>query len=390
MTKISVVMPVHNTRPFVEASIRSILDQSHSDFEFIIRDDGSTDGSREALRHWAGRDPRIRLLESDTNLGPAGSADWVVRQASTPIVARMDSDDICHPDRLKRELDVLERNQDVVMVGSLFEGIDREGRVVRPRDRSPLRSAALAAPFPHGSIMFRREVFERVGGYRMACNFWEDLDLYFRFATHGRIVVLPEPLYRFRFSSASTRLSSRQDKVERAVDLMFECIEAAASGGGYEHLLAEPPDRPKVRPQVFVSFGSIPLWAGKSPATFTRLISRAHLRRDLPTLKILIWSLWSSLNPRGLRWVLNMLLRWRDRRVAKLFPDGQIHDWGFRQTRAARRIPSPLPDQVCAASQAAGIPSTPSSGTPMRPAMLGPRSSTFIGGNSTAPGIPGP
>jgi glycosyltransferase involved in cell wall biosynthesis len=389
--KISVVMPVHNALPFLDASIRSILEQSHSDFEFIIRDDGSTDGTREVLRLWAKRDSRIRLFESNTSLGPAGSADWVVRQATTSIVARMDADDVAHPERLQRELDVLTANPDVLMVGSLFEGIDCHDRVVRVRDRSPLASKALAAPFPHGSIMFRREAFERVGGYRSACAFWEDLDLYFRFAALGRVVVLPEPLYRFRFSSTSTRLTSRQEAVEQAVDLMFQCIDSAARTGDYEHLLGRRQSRSrKVRPQVFVSFGSIRLWSGHSPGTLLKMIRRSSLRFDLATLKVLIWSVWASLSPRTLRWSLNQLLRSRDRRANEAFAEGRFYDWGFQRSRASIASYAAISEEVGPASQAAATPSTPFSSTPKRPAMLGPRSSTFIPGSSTPPGIPAP
>lgn len=389
MQKISVVMPVHNALPFLAASIGSILDQSHADFEFIIRDDGSTDGSRELLRHRAMRDDRIRLFESDEKLGPAGSADWVVRQASSPIVARMDADDVSHPDRLRRQLQVLVENSDVAMVGSLFEGIDAADRMVRVRDRSPLGSPALAAPFPHGSIMFRREVFEKAGGYRAACEFWEDLDLYFRVAAIGRVVVLPEPLYRFRFSSTSTRLTSRQEKVEHAVDLMFDCIEAVASSGDYEHVLASPPPvLRKVRPQAFISLGSIRLWSGRSPEMLMRMLRRARWTSDLATIKIIIWSLWATVSPHSLRYVLNMLLRWRDRRAARRFGDGRVYDWGFQRGRTKAATTDRGSDQP--ASQDAARPSTSSSATPSRLATLGPISSTAMDGNSAPGAIPGP
>src|SRR5207302_7707366 len=78
---ISVVMPVYNALPHLDAAVRSILDQTFRDFEFVIYDDGSTDGSAERLRDWAARDPRIRLIEGKHNLGPAGSSAVVVEQA---------------------------------------------------------------------------------------------------------------------------------------------------------------------------------------------------------------------------------------------------------------------------------------------------------------------
>src|SRR5438445_13136781 len=90
---ISVVMPVYNALPHLDAAVRSILDQDFSDFEFVILDDASTDGSTERLGEWAAADGRIRLLESERNLGPVGSSNLIVEQARAPLIARMDADD---------------------------------------------------------------------------------------------------------------------------------------------------------------------------------------------------------------------------------------------------------------------------------------------------------
>src|SRR4051794_20662021 len=97
--KVSVVMPVHNAMPFLDIAVASILGQSFEDFEFVILDDASTDGSTERLREWAARDPRIRLIEEKRNLGPALSSERVAVAARAALVARMDADDISHRDR---------------------------------------------------------------------------------------------------------------------------------------------------------------------------------------------------------------------------------------------------------------------------------------------------
>src|SRR6267378_4232638 len=130
---ISVVMPVHNALPFLDESIRSILEQTLSDFEFVILDDASTDGSVELLREWSLRDKRIHLHESKKRLGLSGSSNAVVSKASAPIVARMDADDIAHPDRLRRQWNIIEGGRgDVAIIGTLCNGIDASGREVRP------------------------------------------------------------------------------------------------------------------------------------------------------------------------------------------------------------------------------------------------------------------
>src|SRR6266849_4896317 len=150
---ISVVMPVYNALPFLDESIRSILEQTLSDFEFVILDDASTDGSVERLREWSPRDGRIRLHESRQRLGLSGSSNAVVAKARAPIVARMDADDIAHPDRLRRQWNIMESRPDVAVIGALCNGIDASGREVRPRDRWRLLRRSVFIPFPHGSAM---------------------------------------------------------------------------------------------------------------------------------------------------------------------------------------------------------------------------------------------
>jgi glycosyltransferase involved in cell wall biosynthesis len=116
---LSVVMPVHNALPFLDASISSILNQTFPDFDFVILNDASTDGSDRVLREWEKRDRRIRVIESDRKLGLAGSSNLVVSTSVAKIVARMDADDISHPDRLKRQLEIMTSHPDVVVVGTL-------------------------------------------------------------------------------------------------------------------------------------------------------------------------------------------------------------------------------------------------------------------------------
>ena len=107
--QISVVMPVHNARPYLDDAVQSIVGQTFRDFEFVILDDASTDGSTERLREWAVRDARIRLIEVRQNLGPALSSERVARAARAPIVARMDADDISYPERLAEQFEILLR-----------------------------------------------------------------------------------------------------------------------------------------------------------------------------------------------------------------------------------------------------------------------------------------
>jgi glycosyltransferase involved in cell wall biosynthesis len=132
---LSVVMPVYNALPYLHESIASILAQTFADFEFVILDDGSTDGTAAALREWARRDPRIRLVTSPRNLGLAGSSNLVVAHATAPLIARMDGDDVAHPERLERQLAVMRAHPDASLVATLWEGIDAGGGTRGPHER---------------------------------------------------------------------------------------------------------------------------------------------------------------------------------------------------------------------------------------------------------------
>ena len=330
-------MPVRDAGPYLDAAIESILAQTFGDFEFIIRDDGSRDGSTEALRRWAARDSRIRLFEDGHALGPAASSNWVVRQAAAPLVARMDADDVSHPERLQRQLAVLEAAPDACLVASLWEGIDPHGRRVRPRDRWRLTRPGPFAPFPHGSIMFRREAFERAGGYRAECNYWEDADLYLRLAELGPLLVLPEPLYFHRSSVLSTRLVSPPEQVERAVDKMYRTLSGAPTAGGGE--------RRRILPRVYVSLGSTRLWAGDRTAMLARLWRRGELGWNAHSLAVLAWALWGAVSPRSLRFALTLLIRARDHSVRNRYRDGEPCAWRPTLDAAAAAAAAEAPPQ---------------------------------------------
>lgn len=325
-------MPVHNAAPYLDASIGSILGQTFEAFEFVLLDDGSTDGSDEILRDWARRDRRIRLAESPTRLGPARSADRVVREARAPVCARMDADDVSCPTRIEAEWEVLQGNPDACLVGTLWQGIDRTGHVVRPRDRWRLVRRSSFAPFPHGSIMFRREVFEVVGGYRPACEYWEDLDLYLRMAARGRILVLPEPLYRYRFHAGSTLGGEIRSDEERATELMLRCIAARRAGRDYSPLLTASPGaeaRARPSPAVLYFLAARRVWAGHRSEILRRLLDVRPGRPDGRLLALLILAAAGQVAPRATRSALRGFIRLRDALAGAAIRDGRPIEWRF-------------------------------------------------------------
>jgi glycosyltransferase involved in cell wall biosynthesis len=300
---ISVVMPVHNALPFLDQSIRSILEQTLADFEFVILDDASTDGSGELLREWSRRDQRIHLHESKKRLGLSGSSNAVASKARAPIVARMDADDVAHPDRLKRQWNVLASRPDVAVIGTLCNGIDASGRVVRPRDRWRLVRRSVYVPFPHGSAMFRREVFDQVGGYDEESSGGEDQDLFSRMAARGRVLTLPDVLYSYRYHSSNATLFNGT----RAVG------ENHSQNG---NALA-----------AFYMLGAMRLWAGDPPNLLQPMLKKESLKWNPKTLMILVSAIWGHISPPTLRVFLRSSIRARDLLASVRVKDGRPYEW---------------------------------------------------------------
>lgn len=339
MTALSVVMPVHNALPYLDQSIASILDQSVTDFELVIRDDGSTDGSGEVLRDWARRDGRIKLFHGP-RLGPAGSSNWVVRQSTGDVVARMDADDIARPDRFERQLAVLRASVDIVMVGSLYDTIDAAGRLVRSADLwRAVRRGSPFPPFTHPTVMIRRTAFERVGGYRQHCDFWEDLDLFLRLAACGEVAVICEPLISYRLSPGSSRLVSEEATLERAVDKMYRCIERVEHHLDYDSIVAQDsttPSAAKLDPRTYIARGSIRLWAGRRPAVLQRAWRGAAWRLDPTSLMCILWALWAAIDPTTLRGAIGLVYRFRNVAARLRIMPGQLSVWRPHGPRGPR------------------------------------------------------
>lgn len=360
---VSVVMPVRNAMPFLDEAVASILAQTHGNFEFVIGDDGSTDGSGERLDQWARRDRRIRLIRnSGAGLGPSGSSNWVVREAIHPLVARMDADDISMPDRLRRQLLALRDHPDAVIVGSLCDIIDETGRRIGGRDRSALRDARGDFPVAHGSILFRRDSFERVGGYRAICDFWEDRDLLARMVHDGKALVLPEAMYSYRYSPTGCRLVADEARIARALDLRLRCLAAYRTGRDYEEVIAQEArfgPRDSVAPAVLAQVAHERLWRG-DPRTIMRSWARRHTRLGWNRQGILIriFASWARLSPASLRACLTLRSLYADWRARNVTADGEVHVWRSAGRRSGGTCPADQPraameDSLMAAGVAA-------------------------------------
>lgn len=311
-------MPVKNAMPFLDAAVASILGQSFADFELVIGNDGSTDGSTERLRDWARRDPRIRLLERARSGGPVGSSNWVANAARAPIVARMDADDIAHPERLKRQIELLDARPDVVLVGTVFDAIDGKGRLTR-RSGSRTVDTRDAPPIAHGSIMYRKAAFDSVGGYAAGTDYFEDADLYYRIVTVGALMVLTEPLYRYRFSETSSRLNIPVARLQHAFDVLRAKKRA-------DRRLPPVPVTTGVRADTLRAVGSLRLWSGGRPGVLRQLL-QSRLGWNFDAVKTVTWALWGTVSPGTLRASMRLVGGIRARRARRRNGAFQMIEW---------------------------------------------------------------
>lgn len=329
---VSVVMPVRDGLPWLDDAVRSVLAQTFTDFELVIVDDASTDGTSDCLDTWQRRDPRIRVVHSREPLGLVGSSNAAVAASCGALVARMDADDVCHPERLARQVAVHDASPGTALVGTLMEGIDHDGRVVRPIDRWRLVRRSGFAPFPHGSVMMPRALFERSGGYRRGCEYFEDLDLYFRLARLGRILVIPEALYRYRFHVGNVRRRDHGDDVLQGTTLMLRCVERHRRGTSYDDLLATAgqADARDRRPGVLAvyAYNAPRIWSA-SPLDFWRHVAARDLATaDARVLGACGVAALASVAPRGCRAALVRVIAARDRVAARFLHGGPV-EWHF-------------------------------------------------------------
>lgn len=214
MPRVSVVMAVYNAAPFLEEAIVSILSQSWRDFELIVVDDASSDGSGAILDRQ--EDPRIRMIRHPINLGASLSRNDALAAARGEYVAIMDADDVCAPTRLERQVEYLDAHPAVGLVGcAIYDNIDVNGAVLYttflPADNESIQQALLQRwCFLHSSIMFRKHLYHAAGGYRPAFEPAEDHDFVMRILEHAQARNLNEPLVTYRLNHSGLTVVGHQ------------------------------------------------------------------------------------------------------------------------------------------------------------------------------------
>lgn len=235
---ITILMGVYNGLPHLEACIKSILQQTFPDFEFLIFDDASTDGSHLVIERLAANDRRIRFVRNKTNVGLGAVLSRGVKEARAQIIARIDADDTAVPHRLETQYEFLRANPSIDLVGSYALDVTKDGIPIRER-KVPITHEKIAElvwsnPFIHPTVMFRKEAILRVGSYSSTDRRRQDYDLWFRCVAGGlRMANIPEPLVHYLFSEATMKRNHVRSMWEQAKIGLRGCRLVSAPAYAY-------------------------------------------------------------------------------------------------------------------------------------------------------------
>ena len=233
--RVTVVMSAYNVKPFVEEAVDSVLAQTYRDFDFVVVDDGSTDGTTEVLRGL--HDPRLLVVEQP-NAGVWAALNTGLRHAHRELVARMDADDVTHPRRLALEVDFLDRHPHVGLLGTGFYKIDGDGRILMlvhypTDDRALKRQLTRENAFLHPTVVFRRAILDRTGPYRR--HEAEDYDLWLRMSERVTVANLETPLHGLRRTGQTRVAQFEREIIASAQELrdqaLGRCLGREDSGG---------------------------------------------------------------------------------------------------------------------------------------------------------------
>lgn len=221
--KISVIMPVYNAESYIDEAIESILNQTFTDYEFIIIDDGSSDNSFNKISQWQRKDKRIKAIQQE-NLGRSLTRNKGIEIASSEFIAFMDADDISTPRRLEISYNYLKNNSSVAAVSGGYEytcmyGVPLfKGNI--PSEHKDIELKLLhdiGNSFHQSASMIRRAVAQEVGGYNPNHRLGDDVGFFLKVARVGKLHNLDELLLYYRLHPTSIVAQANQSMVENCI-----------------------------------------------------------------------------------------------------------------------------------------------------------------------------
>jgi len=210
--EITVLMPAYNAAKYLREAVESVLQQTFTNFELLIINDGSTDETAETALSFADR--RITVVNCE-HKGVANALNTGLKLANAPLIARFDADDICLPNRLEQQFNFLYDHPEYVLVGSDAEYILEHGeflfsfKCIAHSNEEVQNNLYVYCPFIHSSVMYRREAVIKAGGYNIHAHNFEDYLLWTNLAKTGKMQNLREPLIKVRLNASSATIDEK-------------------------------------------------------------------------------------------------------------------------------------------------------------------------------------
>ncbi len=218
-------MSVYNGSDYLRESIESILNQTFSDFEFIIINDYSTDNTWEIITEYAEQDKRIKLFNNSENIGLTKSLNKGLKLARGEYIARQDADDVSLVERFEKQVAALDENPEAVLISCDIEVINSQGKFVKKEERScetkwvPWYLMFYNHLGGHSQVIFRTETAIKLGGYSEAYRYSQDYEFWCRLVKAGKVIILPEALHQLRRHGKGITAEKRSEQLSYALDV---------------------------------------------------------------------------------------------------------------------------------------------------------------------------
>jgi len=241
--KVSVLMTVYNDEKYLRKSIESILHQSFTDFEFIIINDGSTDSTADILHSYSSVDNRIKVIHQ-SNTGMTKALNFGLSISQGKYIARMDSDDISFSKRLEVEVEFLDKNPDIDLIGGGAQIIDAIDNVIGLRNigvNDPMKTLSHLNIYQHSDVMFRSSVLKKVIGYRDKFRNAQDYDLWLRISEVSKIAKIPDIIGQWRLNAGGYTIARKYEQnTETKIIKKFHQQRLQKGYDDYEQYSPEP------------------------------------------------------------------------------------------------------------------------------------------------------
>lgn len=217
---ITVLMPVYNAGKFLREAIESVLNQTFQNFEFLIIDDGSVDNSVAIIKSYT--DPRIQFYQNERNLGVTATLNKGIELAKSALIARMDADDICYPNRLERQYDFILSHPDGALYACWAEEVTADLQPIRTERFAPgdyFYNLTFSCWTYHPTLIYRRDEVKSIGMY--TASYAEDYELVWQLSRRYKMYTQPEVLLRYRVSNQSVwQVTKRKENINALLGQM--------------------------------------------------------------------------------------------------------------------------------------------------------------------------